>query len=270
MDVDMVDEDNNIEEIDDEISIDEQFAQIFDDLLILDYSNIAKIQNLEKSLYTLLRNNPEHLVGLIILMQVQIMLGNRAKAKAIAYKIWEKGGDLIPAADFMYINNLINIGLLEMASVLLKTKFENLVNNINFYYPVMLKFSIMTGNLNLLEKVIANANKSINTRDIENLVISYKTLKYADNFKNIQRIVIEEAKESLCSYETLFFNDRNFTDVEILLYTAGDAYDRYGLKQKIDNKVNAYFSSANQKKINNIVISVLDIKEHWSLASEEM
>lgn len=274
MDADMVTEDNNIAEIDAqevdlEISIDEQFAQIFDDLLVLDYSHSFELLELEKRLYVLLRNNPEHLVGLVILMQVQIMLGNRAKAKAIAYKIWEKGGTMIPAAEFMYISNLINIGLLEMASVLLKPKFEHLQDKINFYYPSMLKFSIMTGNLNLLEKIVANVDDNIDVRHLSDLIICYKELKYADHFKNIQRMVIEEAKELICSYETLFFVDRNFTDVEILLYTAGDAYERYGLKQKIDNKINAYFINSNEKKLNNIVISVHDIKEHWSLASEE-
>lgn len=129
------------------------FPTIYRLLVKLDYRQQDEIQDLERQLYLLLKENPENINGLIILMQEQIMRGEHQKAKSLAYKIWDLGGEMSPALEALFISNLINLGLTDMAGILLKPKFDALNTYIKIFYPQLLKYAIATGNLNYIERI---------------------------------------------------------------------------------------------------------------------
>lgn len=241
--------------------LDSKFSEIFDKMLNLDYSRFDEIKSIETEIYAGLQKSPDNLDGLIILMNNQIMQGNRTKAQAIAYKIWEMGGSLSTLAELLYINNLLDIGLLEMASVMLKTRFEEIHNSIADFFPVMQKFALMTGNIALLDKI--NACKEVEgTEDMQEICGLYKELKCSEHLKNAQKIIIENLKDNLCSYEYAFYDDRGFTEIEITAYVNLDTAQSAKLEEVIEQKLTAYWTSSGQKRLNNIGLRVESIRNH--------
>ena len=134
----------------------DQVFFLYAQLMNLPFSKIETVMQIERSLYQELNANPQDRLAVIGLLQVQIMLGNHEKAQAFAYHLWDIGAKLSLTEEFLYINRLINLGLLDMASQLLRPRFENLSQNIKKFFPVMLKFATMTGNINTLERLLQN------------------------------------------------------------------------------------------------------------------
>ena len=166
-----------------------------------DYSRTAEIMEVEKQIYAVLKQNPENVNGLIVLMQEQIMLANHQRAKALAYKIWEIGGHLTVETENLYIQNLINIGLIEMAGVLLKTRFDNIGENIFSFYPVMLKYAIASGDAFLIEKINAADLAAPSRQMLVDFLNVNRQLNYTEHFSNLQKQLYERNKDIMLSYE---------------------------------------------------------------------
>lgn len=52
----------------------------------------------------------------------------------------------------MYLDDLINLGMLEMSMLLIKPHFENLEEDIEVFPLEMIKFALITGSIPLLKK----------------------------------------------------------------------------------------------------------------------
>ncbi len=246
----------------------ELFEPLMDELFAIDYGDSDAIIVVEQKIYNALQQNPAQIEGLITLMLAQTMLGNRDKAKALANKIWEIGGELPRFFELIFVANLLNLGLLDMASVLLKPRFERLLENAGYFYPVMIKFALMTGNISLLQRLEAFPD-SEDDRLLFELIDVYEEGKFTDQFKNIQKLVLENAGNFLCAYEYNLYDDRGFPEIEIELYVNLDSSSCDRLEKILLTKIDAFWRSTGNEPLNNYTVSVLNIKAHSAWDEEE-
>ena len=243
------------------LTAEDLFEPLMDELFTLDYGDRDAIIVTEQKIYNALQQNPAQIEGLITLMLAQTMLGNRDKAKALANKIWEIGGELPRFFELIYVANLLNLGLLDMAAVLLKPRFEKLLENADYFYPVLIKFALMTGNIALLRRMEAFPD-SDDDKILFALADVYEEVKFTYQFKNIQKQIIENAGNFLCSYEYNLYDDRDFPEIEIELYTNLDNSSCERLEKVLLTKIDAYWRSTGHEPLNNLTISVMNIKAH--------
>ena len=114
----------------------DQVLFLYTQLMNLPFSETETIMQIEQSLYQEHNANPQDRLAIIGLLQAEIMLGNRKKAQSFAYLLWDMGEGISLAEELLYINNLIDLGLLDMASELLKPRFENLSQNIENFFAL--------------------------------------------------------------------------------------------------------------------------------------
>ena len=240
---------------------DEEFAGLLYQLKRLPYNDISGITAIEQAVYRLLAAFSQDLRGLIILLRIKIMLGDHAKAVATAEQIWEKGGNLDDNFEETYIDALLDLGLLEMASVMLKPRFENFSASLPFFYDVMLKFTLIGGSIKFLDKLTASPYAPRREDMIFDFIELYRLMNYGEHFKNIMKIMLEVSKNYLCGFGFNFYNDRGFTDLEIELYVEKDAYQNLGLADLIESKAEIYCTSASCKFANNLSFVVKNFAE---------
>lgn len=243
------------------------FPTIYKLLVKLDYSQQEEIQNLERQLYTLIRQNPDNISGLIILMQEQIMRGEHSKAKALAYKIWDMGGDMSPALEAMFASNLINLALTDMAGILLKPKFDALNTYLKIFYPQLLKYALIAGNLNYVERIAALDSNLTSKKALQDFVNVFKCLNAVENFKALQQSLLNMVKDVALSCEYNIYTDRGFTDLEIIVYVGAEAGDVQALADKLNMQITAYCIAKGFVRFNNLCYRVCPISEHPSLLS---
>ncbi len=244
---------------------DDQMIFLFMQLMKTSYGNINRILDIEKSLYAETSAAPNDTLGQLALLQVQLMLGNHEKAKAIAYKLWEVGPRLSEIEEYIYVNNLMDLGFIEMASVLLKPKFEDLERYIDFFYPLLLKFSTITGNVSLLERLIQHPKAPEQDNAYLQIVNLYKNYKYVEHFKNIQKIVLDSSKDYLCTYDYDIPEDQVQVEIKVTLYLSGQMNEVKNIENNILEKIREYCASAEISKLSSYSLSVLPISSHPSL-----
>lgn len=242
-----------------------EFSGILRLLQQTSFADTARLRELEQQTYNLLKNEPQNTGGLIVLMQIEIMLGNAQKAKAVAYRIWEIGGSLAAAFEQVYINGLLNLGLIEMASVLLKPYFENLPSYLKEHYLLFYKYALLSGNLTLLERITLLLPESGIRNAFYDFIGVYRFLNYAEAFRNIMRVVLESVKDMVCAFDFALYTDRGFTDVEIRIFTGSSLHDGKGLQETIALQMASACAAKNTQVLNNLGFVVCDIAEHRGL-----
>ena len=233
-------------------------------LSITSYEDTPQIENYERQVYDLLKNSPQNIEGLEVLLRIELMLGNHQKAQSIAYRIWEIGGTMKPEFEKSYINDLLNLSLIEMASILLKPYFERMTDNINDYGHLFLKYAIASGQVMVLEKVASQLMAVGSKKALTDFTAVYRYLNYTETFRGIQRRVLDMVKDTLCAYEFNIYTDRGFTDLEILLYVGKEILDCNKLKEKLDIQISAVCAAKGTKKLNNLSFTVLPISAYSS------
>ena len=227
---------------------DDQILFLYTQLMNLPFSKIDTIRQIEKSLYDELAIHPKDELALIALMQCQTNLGNYEKAKALAYKLWETGSSLTLEEEYLYVNNLLNLGLIEMASTLLKPRFERLSSEIEFYYPLFLKFSTMTGNVTLIERLATHPNAPEKEDLYMKIISRYKNYKYVEHFKNVQKIILETVKDRLCVYDYDVLGTV-MEELEVVMYLTGDNNELQTTRDELDEKLDSYYKSVGLEKL---------------------
>lgn len=248
-------------EEDDYEDIEDQVMFLYIQLMNTPFSKINIISDIERSLYQEISADPDDYLGLLALMQAQTMLGNHDKAKAFAYKIWENGSKLEEMEEYLYINNLLNLGLLDMASVLLKPRLENLLVHIENFYPLMLKIAVMTGNSYLIERLAANPNAPEDDQTLLGIISRYKNYNYVEHFKNVQKIVLDTLKNNLCAYD-YGIESGVFDEIDVVFYVNGDGDEVARLNNDLTEKLNAYYASANIEKMSNYTWRIKPVSSH--------
>ena len=253
-------------------NIEDESTRVWEDILsnlfVLPFGDTAAIVEQEQQIYKLLAAQPGRIEGMITLMFEQIMVGSNSKARSLAYQIWDTGGVLSPFFELVYIENLLSLGLIDMATILLKPKFESLRENLEDFYCVMLKFAVMTGNIPLLERL----GEYEQDRDDE-LLFDFAAVYAAENltepFKNLQRLIWEQTSKYLCAYEYSLYDDKGYPELEVEIYVNFDRQYIEKMQTNLEAKIDAYWASSGHQRLDNFVVRVDNIKNHPAWLEED-
>ena len=193
--------------------------------------------------------------SLIALMVIETSLGENAKARSLAENIWKNGESFTnPLHELVYVNGLLDLAMLEMAASLLKPRFEHFYENLGDFSNIFLKFAIMAGSANLMEKVAVQ----IENETIEDFIGILQVKQYEEHFKQIQKIALNEVKDTLCGYNFDFYEDRGFPDLVITFALASSVSveEVISTQQAIDDKLEEYYKRQSINRLNNLSIKV--------------
>ncbi|MBR2033539.1 MAG: hypothetical protein IKA03_02575 [Alphaproteobacteria bacterium] len=251
------------------ISAEEIFEDILDEVFDLPFSRTTKIVDAEKKVYAALQQYPSDICGLITLMFIEIMLGNRQKAKDLAYRIWEIGGNLPTYFEQIYLENLLSLGLVDMASILLKPRLENLSANIEDFYSVFLKYAIMTGNIELLNRFKMFPTISAEDELLYSTLGIFEETNCLTQFKDLQKIILDNTEDILCAYEYNLYDDRGFPEIEIVIYTNHDDISCLKMQNNLEKKIDAYWNSCGKERLYCLGVTIHNIRLHESWLGED-
>lgn len=97
----------------------------------------------------------------------------------------------------------------------------------------------MTGNFNIIERLAANPETSY-FDGLSDFIGVYKKLQYTEHFKNMQKIIFETAKNKMASFEYNVYFDRGITDLEAVVYIAGNAAECQELMAETEKKTRLF------------------------------
>lgn len=242
------------------VSAEYNFIGILNRLQHLDYWEKNDLMSIERQLYEELTRTSDNTIGLTALLRNQIMQGNIAKSKALAHKIWSIGGEIPQIVEYAYLDSLLDLGMLDMAMVLLKPRLSD-ISDIGIFAPAAAKFAIMTGNFNLIEKLAASPETSY-FGSLSDFIGVYKTMQYGEHFKNMQKIILENCKNKMAAFDYNVYFDRGITDLEAVVYISGSKEDCKNMQAEIEKKINGYFASAGVQRLNNYCLRLYPVTEH--------
>lgn len=245
------------------------FQTIYRLLAKLDYHQQNEILALEQQLYGLIKQNTNDISGLIILMQEQIMRGEHPKAKALAYKIWDMGGDMQPDIEALFISNLINLGLIDMAGILLKPKIDSLTAYAHIFFPQLLKYAVVGGNISLISRLAALDNSLGRKQALKEFVNVFNYWNATEQLQALQRSLLNMIKDVALSIDYNIYTDRGFTDLEIVVYVGKEAGDCQALQNKLEMQITAFCVAKKLERFNNLSYVVRPINEHLSLTAAQ-
>lgn len=204
------------------------------------------------------RNNTELL---ILLTRLQIMNSQEQRARALANRVWEIGGNISLMFEKMYLDDLINLAMVDMAAILIRPRFEKTAENIKMFPLEMLRFALMTGNAGLIKRVTAEAAPGKLFQAFSQFAETYQKTDYAVHFPNIARIVRDNVGNLICGYDFNFYTDRGFTDIETLLYFSNYDFNLDKYAMLINSKIDGYCLTSGIKRINNLSFVCRHIKD---------
>ncbi len=243
-------------------SISQQIQNLYQQVKELSCNNITEILKTGTIVDKTLMQYRSNVELLILQTHLEILNSREQRARAIASRIWELGGNIQLTFEKMYLDDLINLGLLEMAMLLIKPKFENINEDIDIFPLEMLKFAIITGSIPLLRKITAVNPENPLFHSLSQFAETYRINNYEEHFKDIQKIVMETFGSEMCAYDYNIYTDRGFTDLEIILYFSNYNSELRRYHALLESKIKGYFMTSGTKKINNLSFSLRNIKNH--------
>ncbi|OPZ76694.1 MAG: hypothetical protein BWY78_01291 [Alphaproteobacteria bacterium ADurb.Bin438] len=243
-----------------------ELVQAMIKLFRLPYSKINEISKIETMLKEVLIERPRNATIAISLLQAKVMLGKVEEAINLAENIWSVGGDISKKTESLYISLLNSLCMFNYSKVMLDNKL-----NLNFEERVAIPditnlfITCYTGlgDINSLMKVAhfeETGDKKEFLKDFCHQMIANKS---KDHFAFQQNKIHSVIFGKCSSYETLLTNENQKTEIEIGIFSGGSSVNRYQLQKQIDKVYNDYYETVNHSPIDNFLITVYDIKEHW-------
>lgn len=242
--------------------LNQQIETLYKQVKELSCNNTTEIMRTTAVVEKLLMQYHENTELLILQTHLEILNSREQRARAFATKVWEIGGNIDILFEKMYLDDLLNLGLLDMALILIKPRFEDIASNIETFPLEMIKFAIMTGSTSLLKKIARQALGNNLLSAIDQFADVYQQSHYEEAFKNIQKIVIESFGNTICAYDYNIYTDRGFTDIEISLYFSNYELDLQKHHQLLENKISAFCITSGIKRIHNLSFVCRNIKDH--------
>jgi len=239
-----------------------QIDNLYSKIKALKCNNTNAIMQVLAEAERLNLQDPNNAEILVMQAHLQIMNSQEQKARAIARHAWEIGGDLRIVFEKMFAGDLVNLGMTEMAGILLRPHFENLQQGIKIFPLEMVRFALMVGNIDLLSRVVGTFPTNPLFAALTQFVRTYQRLRYTTHFANIQKLIADNFGQQICGYDFNCYTDRGFTDVEIVLYFSNYDFDLKRHSETINNYINKYCSSAGVKRINNLSYVCRNIKDY--------
>ena len=240
------------------------FGDILNDLFETKFDNTSRIVKLEQEIYNYLGKYHGNIYGLIALMFAQFMQGKKETAKDTAGRIWEIGGELPVEFENVYIETLLGLGLLEKAAIMLKPKFENINMYINDFYSVLSKFAVMTGSTILIEKLSMYESDDEDEQRLREFAAIFKEAECSAQFKDLQKLVLENTIDKICGYEYEAYNDRGVPELEVVIYLTSDEQLCVQKENEINKKIDAYWLSCGKERLYNYNVSIRNIQRYGS------
>ncbi|MBE6444949.1 MAG: hypothetical protein E7019_02680 [Alphaproteobacteria bacterium] len=245
------------------------FSDLLNELFETKFNNSSRIIQLEKETYNYLGKYNGNIYGLITLMFAQFMQGKKETAKSTANTIWEIGGELTPEFESIYIEILLGLGLLDKVAIMIKPKFENLKKYIDDFYPVLSKFAVMTGSTILIEKLSMFEIDDDRDKMLFDFISIFKETECSSQFKDLQKLVLENIADKMCAYEYELYNDRGLSELEVVVYTTLDGEACAQKERDINKKIDAYWISCGKDRLYNYSVSIRNIQQYGSWISSE-
>ena len=125
--------------------ISQQIQNLYRQVKSLSCSNTTEILKTGAMVDKMLMQYRDNVELLILQTHLEILNSREQRARAIASRVWELGGNISLVFEKMYLDDLINLGMLEMSMLLIKPHFENLEEDIEVFPLEMIKFALITG-----------------------------------------------------------------------------------------------------------------------------
>lgn len=240
----------------------QQIQNLYKQVKGLNCNNTTEILKTGAMVDKMLMQYRDNVELLILQAHLEILNSREQRARAIASRVWELGGNISLLFEKMYLDDLINLGMLEMAMMLIKPHFENLNQDIDVFPLEMIKFALITGSVPLLKKLAVLNPAEPLFAALNQFADAYRINNYEEHFKNIQRIVIDTFGREICAYDYNIYTNRGFTDLEIVLY-----FSNYNLELKkyqtlLNTKIDGYCLTSGVKRIHNLSFVCRNIKDH--------
>ncbi|MBR1605224.1 MAG: hypothetical protein IJ660_03865 [Alphaproteobacteria bacterium] len=236
----------------------------------LEYSDIDNINYVEQQLYTQLQSNQADTDLLVLMMHQQIMKGRGQRARSIAYRIWETGGQLRLSSEQIFIKDLMNLGLSDMAGAALASYIADLENNMANYGNLLLKYAIYSGNMTLLERVLIyfpeNKDKIV-LQDWIQLNEDYGVTKHIPAILNR---IIEKVQDSMLGFSYNLFHDRDFPDIEFIFYVDDSIKNYKETGNLLNMQISTYCAAHKIEDLINLSSVVYPISRHRSDVAEKL
>ena len=129
--------------------ISQQIQNLYRQVKSLSCSNTTEILKTGAMVDKMLMQYRNNVELLILQTHLEILNSREQRARAIASRVWELGGNISLVFEKMYLDDLINLGMLEMSMLLIKPHFENLEEDIEVFPLEMIKFALITGSIPL-------------------------------------------------------------------------------------------------------------------------
>ena len=226
----------------------------------LEYSNTEGIFYLEQQLYNLLQKMPNDINVLTLLMHEQMMNDRGQRSRSIAYKIWESGGSLEPEIEKIYIDDLIGLGLTDMAGAALAPYISDIENSIQIQKDILLKYAIFTGNMSLLRRILSYLP---NNGDYE--ILQYwqdvnDELQATSHIQAIMTKISENVIESMLGFTYKLFMDRSFPEIEFLFYVDNTVKNYDEIRKKMHLQISSYCAAHKINDLINMSVVILPIQ----------
>ena len=201
--------------------LNQQVHSLYRQVKNLHCNNTTEIMKTGATVDKMLMQYRENVELLILQVHLEILNSREQRARAVAARVWELGGNISAVFEKMYLDDLINLGLLEMAMLLIKPHFENINEDIRVFPLEMVKFALITGSIPLLRKIIAAAKDAPLFDALNQFSDAYRLNNYEEHFKNIQKIVMETFGKEICAYDYNIYTEVAAIQIDFFADVAG-------------------------------------------------
>lgn len=236
-----------------------QARALINELISYPFSQTFDILPIEQKLKSLYQQAPDAIEPLIGLMFVNIMLGNRPTALGLSDKIWSIGGNLSPFFELLYSDCLLNLAEVEKAGILLADRLDNIGENLQHFYMVMVKYALLSGQLALLQKIGGYPEIYQTEPELFRFADNHALNLSVKDYRAVLKIIMDNIGSKLCAWE---YNMYAGDGIELIFYTTDDLQQNEALKEPLFEKLDGYFLSMQQPPIEDLFLEFTNITWH--------
>ena len=244
-----------------DVEIKKDAIELIKKLVLLPYSQIFEISPIEQELINLHSQDQNIAEPLIGMMFCAIMSGNKSKAIEYGNKIWNIKQELDDEIEMLYTDCLINVNNFEKAEFLISNKMNDVKKNLELFYTTVVKYALYTGNLYILTNLAKNPEIYISDLPLFDFAKKYYTGMNNKHYIAILKIIGNTISKSLCTTE---YSINENGSIQFHLYTSDDAQENLKKQNIILKKINGYYLSMQETPLQDISISIQNIKLHPS------
>lgn len=222
----------------------------------LEYTDEEGILYLEQQLYNLLQKTPNDVNLLVLLLHEQIMHNRGRRARTIAYKIWENGGNLSDASEQFYINDLMNLGLSDMAGAAVAPYIADINKSIKTHQNLLIKYAVYSGSMSLLAKLLDYLPDTREYNILRDWIVLNRDFGVSNHIPRIMERLIDKVQENMMGFSFNLYNDREFPDIEFIFYVDDGIANHDETKQLLNTQIATYCASHKIEDLINLSVVI--------------